>query len=454
MVRTLEELNIVAKIDNTYIVLMNDVEMTAKETIDITADVVLDLGGHTITGAGRVIQAYGNGVNAVVKNGKIVSGAEALGVFDGATLVADGLDAASTECCAIVSPAGNLVINGGTYTSKDNFVLMTNGSKGAGKNKIVVNGGTFNGNIKTSGYIAGGIYVANDDEVIVNGGTFNIVDGIGIMARSGKTTVKEGVTFNITSTEGGITAGWVGDKKVNVPTGKEIVLDLISAYPGGIPTVTAEHHNVYTLQWTSVDSEESLKAALNGSSYIMLSKDVSIAQRIDIEKNLTLNLGGHKVTMLEGNTTGQAFNVIGATVIIENGSVDGTAIKQTVESGVANECDPIIARGGAQVTLKNLNVTIDSITGACAYAFTGSKIYVESGVYTNNTTEAYTYNKSLTALTLNQANESNQLIFVSGGTFKGNSPANGDDSGKVESFLKAGYKATKAADGSFVVTKA
>lgn len=454
MVRTLEELNIVAKIDNTYIVLMNDVEITAKETIDITADVVLDLGGHTITGAGRVVQAYGNGVNAVVKNGKIVSGTEALSVFDGATLVADGLDAASTECCAIVSPAGNLVINGGTYTSNDNFVLMTNGSEGKGKNKIVVNGGTFNGNITTAGYIAGGIYVANDDEVIVNGGTFNIVNGIGIMARSGKTTVKEGVTFNITSTEGGITAGWVGDKKVNVPTGKQIVLDLISAYPGGTPTVTAEHHDVYTLQWTSVDSEESLKAALNGSSYIMLSKDISIAQRIDIEKNLTLNLGGHKVTMREGNTTGQAFNVIGATVIIENGSVDGTAIKQTVESVAANECDPIIARGGARVTLKNLNVTIDSITGACAYAFTGSNIYVESGVYTNNTTEAYTYNKSLTALTLNQANESNQLIFVSGGTFKGNSPANGDDSGKVASFLKAGYKATAATDGSFVVTKA
>ena len=454
MVRTLEELNIVAKIDNTYIVLMNDVEMAAKETIEITADVVLDLGGHTITGAGKVIRAYGNGVNAVVKNGKIVSGAEALGVFDGATLVADGLDVTSTECCAIVSPAGNLVINGGTYTSNDNFVLMTNGSEGKGKNKIVVNGGTFNGNITTAGYIAGGIYVANDDEVIVNGGTFNIVNGIGIMARSGRTTVKEGVTFNITSTAGGITAGWVGDKKVNVPTGKEIVLDLISAYPGGTPTVTAEHHDVYTLQWTSVDSEESLKAALNESSYIMLSKDISIAQRIDIEKNLTLNLGGHKVTMLEGNTTGQAFNVIGATVIIENGSVDGTAIKQTVESVVANECDPIIARGGARVTLKNLNVTIDSITGACAYAFTGSRIDVESGVYTNKTTEAYTYNKSLTALTLNQANESNQLIFVSGGTFKGNSPANGDDSGKVESFLKAGYKATKAADGSFVVTKA
>ena len=454
MVRTLEELNIVAKIDNTYIVLMNDVEMTAKETIEITADVVLDLGGHTITGAGKVIRAYGNGVNAVVKNGKIVSGTDALSVFDGATLVADGLDVTSTECCAIVSPAGNLVINGGTYTSNDNFVLMTNGSKGAGKNKIVVNGGTFNGNITTAGYIAGGIYVANDDEVIVNGGTFNIVNGIGIMARSGRTTVKEGVTFNITSTAGGITAGWVGDKKVYVPAGKEIVLDTISEYPGGAPSVTAESHTVFTLEKTSADSEDALRAAIENGTYVVLSRDIDLARRIDVTKNLTLDLGGHKVTMSAGNTTGQAFNVIGANVVIENGSIDGTALTQTAGSGAKGECDPVIARNGAVVTLKNLNVTIDSITGACAYAFTGSRINVVSGTYVNNTTEDYPYAPSVKALTLNQANESNRLVFVTGGTFKGNSPANGDDSGKVATFVADGYKTVENADGSVKVVKA
>ena len=438
--------------DNLYVTLANDIQVAAP--VEIVKRLTLDLGGHTITGAGKVIRAYGNGVNAVVKNGRIVSGTDALSVFDGATLVADGLDVTSTECCAIVSPAGNLVINGGTYTSNDNFVLMTNGSKGAGKNKIVVNGGTFNGNITTAGYIAGGIYVANDDEVIVNGGTFNIVNGIGIMARSGRTTVKEGVTFNITSTAGGITAGWVGDKKVYVPAGKEIVLDTISEYPGGAPSVTAESHTVFTLEKTSADSEDALRAAIENGTYVVLSRDIDLAWRIDVTKNLTIDLGGHKVTMSAGNTTGQAFNVIGANVVIENGSIDGTALTQTAGSSVKGECDPVIARNGAVVTLKNLNVTIDSITGACAYAFTGSRINVVSGTYVNNTTEDYPYAPSVKALTLNQANESNRLVFVTGGTFKGNSPANGDDSGKVATFVADGYKTVENADGSVKVVKA
>ncbi len=123
---------------------------------------------------------------------------------------------------------------------------MTNGSKGQGNNTIEINGGTFNANIQSSGYIACGIYVANSDTVKVNAGTFNVIDGVGILARSGSTVVSDEVVFNITSTQGGITSGWVGDKKINIPTGKEVVLDLLANYPGGTPTATAK--NVYTLE--------------------------------------------------------------------------------------------------------------------------------------------------------------------------------------------------------------
>ena len=67
-------------------------------------------------------------------------------------------------------------VNGGTYTSADNGVIMTNGTvkpdNDCGHNTIVVNGGTFNGGIKSEGFIACGIYVANSDAVTVNGGTF------------------------------------------------------------------------------------------------------------------------------------------------------------------------------------------------------------------------------------------------------------------------------------------
>ena len=461
IVRTVEELNAALSVDNAYVLLLNDItDYTSNGgqlvSIKGTKSVVLDLGGHTLEGK-WVINVL-NGAEAIVKNGKIVSNNEAVFVGDGSSLVADGLTVNATEACFVVVRSSELTVNGGTYTSTDNGVIMTNGTvkpdNDCGHNTIVVNGGTFNGGIKSEGFIACGIYVANSDAVTVNGGTFNIENGVGIMARSGNTVVGDGVVFNMTSTEGGIAAGWVGDKKVYVPAGKEIVLDTISEYPGGAPSVTAESHTVFTLEKTSADSEDALRAAIENGTYVVLSRDIDLARRIDVTKNLTIDLGGHKVTMSAGNTTGQAFNVIGANVVIENGSIDGTALTQTAGSGIKGECDPVIARNGAVVTLKNLNVTIDSITGACAYAFTGSRINVVSGTYVNNTTEDYPYAPSVKALTLNQANESNRLVFVTGGTFKGNSPANGDDSGKVATFVADGYKTVENADGSVKVVKA
>ena len=77
MVRTAEELSVVAGIDNTYIVLMNDVDLGNK-SITITKNVVLDLGGHTLTStATKVINVSGN---ATVKNGTVIGDGD-YGVF-------------------------------------------------------------------------------------------------------------------------------------------------------------------------------------------------------------------------------------------------------------------------------------------------------------------------------------------------------------------------------------
>ncbi len=206
-----------------------------------------------------------------------------------------------------------------------------------------------------------------------------------------------------------------------------------------------------------VTSSEQLAAALTvDNAYVVLAGDITVSQRIDIKKDVVLDLGGKTVTMAEGNTTGQAFNVDGATVTIKNGKIDGTALTQTVGTSDKGECDPIIARNGANVTLSDLDVTIDSATGACVYAFTGSTITIESGTYTNNTDISYglnSYAKGWKGLTLNQANEATQLVFVKGGTFVGNSPALGDESGKVTSFLVEGYGAVENGTTTTVVKK-
>ena len=138
-----------------------------------------------------------------------------------------------------------VIINGGTYTAYDNFVVGTNGTNGLGGNTIVINDGTFNGGIQSTGYVACGIYVANDDTVTVNGGTFYITNGAGILARSGETTVGEDVIFNVTG-DGHL--GKVGDSQITVPSGEVLVLDLKSAYPGGTPTLNNEtEYDVYVI---------------------------------------------------------------------------------------------------------------------------------------------------------------------------------------------------------------
>ncbi len=106
-------------------------------------------------------------------------------------------------------------IESGTFTATDNAVIMGQGLEQNTNVTLTINGGTFNGSIKTPGYIACGVYVANSGTYAINGGTFNIENGCGICARAGQVTVDDAATFNLTGT-GSIT-GKVGDKNVAIP---------------------------------------------------------------------------------------------------------------------------------------------------------------------------------------------------------------------------------------------
>ena len=127
----------------------------------------------------------------------------------------------------------------------DNNVVATNGSESKGC-EITINGGVFNGNIKTKGYIACGVYVANDDTVMINGGTFNIVDGVGILMRAGKTTIGKDVVINLTNT-GTVTSGKVGDAVIDITTPSHLVVDLKSKYPALGPDFSVTNNSSYSI---------------------------------------------------------------------------------------------------------------------------------------------------------------------------------------------------------------
>ena len=197
------------------------------ENIKIASDkkVTFDLNGHSLTNAGKGHTVTVEGsltVKDSAEGGKIVSTSDCGICVSGGKLIFNSGAVEAQEMAILFIDAGFGAINSGTFTAKDNAVLGTNGSTGRGGNVINVNGGTFNGNIQTAGYVACGIYAPNDDTWNLNGGTFNITGGAGIVARAGKINIpaERKVKINRKGNE----PGEVGDFRV-VVTSKAIGLE-------------------------------------------------------------------------------------------------------------------------------------------------------------------------------------------------------------------------------------
>ena len=196
---------------------------------------------------------------------------------------------------------------------------------------------------------------------------------------------------------------------------------------------------------------EAVAAAQNGDT-VKLVKDITLAERVTANFSGTIDLNGRTLTSTTTCRNGSVFHVTSGTLTIKNGSMIGVP----GPTGWTNElyemeCDAITVASGATVTLEGLSISICSRTGACVYVFDGGKAYVTSGTYSNDTTE-FDANGTTKAMLLNQADSKPQAIFVSGGTFKGENPANGDNSHNPSTFLAAGYVATETSDGSGIWT--
>ena len=258
---------------SSVIVLTDNIVLTDPVTIGSGKDIVIDLNGKTVSAesgnafvvsAGKLLLRGDGNVSAkssavssavvVMNNGEaIIDGgtyegnmAFAVGTFNSndksvtnGRLIFNSGAVNSQEFSIGVYGTSEVEINGGTFTSRDNAVIGTNGSSPLKSHKysITVNGGTFNGNIETSEYIACGIYMANTGDVVLNGGTFNINGGVGVLVRSGSLTANA-AEISITEKEG-LTEGKVGDSLVQVTADSQIVVDDRAGYPGEAPEILA-----------------------------------------------------------------------------------------------------------------------------------------------------------------------------------------------------------------------
>ncbi len=278
--------------ENAYLQLTSDI--TAGNIWITTDGITLDFNGHTIDATGsngilvngvsttfidntgnggisaeRALWAI-NGGSITVNSGNYNANTTALTLgqwgksgetvtIDHGNAVVNGGTFISHNACVSVFAESVLVVNGGSFSADSNTVIMTNGSQELTSHpySITFNSGVINGFMspegREEGYLAGGFYIANAGELNLNGGTLNITGGNGLVIRSGNVNISENVAFNLTNVEG-VTEGLVADAKTKIPANCKIVVDTLSAYPGGTPTVTSSTHEITYVTDTNINN--------------------------------------------------------------------------------------------------------------------------------------------------------------------------------------------------------
>lgn len=146
--------------------------LTEDTTADITIsqDLVLDLGGNTLTNtnAGTATITVANGATVTVKNGSVQGGTSYynIEVKAGGTLTLEDVTAtAGNAKASMIDNYGTLTITSGTYTGGLNVV------KSDPKTKLTITGGTFNLESAVAWSYTG--VVMNYGDAVITGGTFN-----------------------------------------------------------------------------------------------------------------------------------------------------------------------------------------------------------------------------------------------------------------------------------------
>lgn len=459
------------------------------EKVNIDKSVTFDLGGNTVTADDDVFYIAEDGLTVNFKNGNIVS-TKYGGLFfkqgrQNENITFDNCNITGVEGAIATSTltGSTITINGGTFTSSNNAVILTNGNKRMypydetntalreNPNTITINGGIFKGQMSDEAYngrnsIACGIYAAWKDIIIVNDGTFEIERGVGVLCRGGKVTIKGG-TF--TTTDPDTKKGCVGDSRIVVPC-QTVYVDKASQYPDyenatieisggkfsddsckdylaegyGIGRTYIESKNVWYTEVAEAVSEydgmkySSLQTAIevseNATKEITILKDMEVSQLTVYSNNkVTINLNGKNVniTGYEPNCTG--VNIDGGSLTIKgSGSFGDSAQKNVNPLFYVNVGASLTIEGDASYYSANV----------CAYArYWNSKIYINGGKWYGS--ETYTLNKY----------DTNQeaIISVTGGEFYKYNPAASHSENPVANFVADGYGVVKDGDWYRVV---
>ncbi|MBQ9020411.1 MAG: hypothetical protein IJ113_00135, partial [Eggerthellaceae bacterium] len=355
-----------------------------------------------------------------------------------------------------------LELNGKSFTldlnghklsgSSDNLVRLENGSALT----VVDSSPAESGAVQTSGSYA--FIVESNSAITVKGGSISGTESAIHLGTTSAATIEDGVITGgseALSAEGEavftITSGYYSDNGANAGAPNYVLPEaqrLMRVGGDGTYKDYYELKNVVAKRTVGdkdvfyVDLQEAVNEAEAGETVIVVA-DISLAQRVDVGKNLVIDLGGKTIKPQSTAANGSAFNIQSGTVEIRGGTLDGTEVVEvetaTTENAVAikDGICLVTVRDGATLNLNddNLTMVVDSRNGSCVYPFAGGYVNIAGGTYKNLTTEDYQYNADFHGMTINQANVADQLVNITGGTFYGQDPRDGDDSGSCTNFV-------------------
>lgn len=387
-----------------------------------TAEIILDLNGHSITseneGECAVIVKQGK---VRLKNGTIESkkfvGVKLDSHAKGAEINLNDCTVKSVEGAVCTGTASGCFINiyGGSFTATNNAVIAGNGSLNyANTTEARDKGNTIrisalsgkapviNGNTAKAANVACGIYAPWKDNITITAAKINIENGVGILSRGGNIVINDAETI----TTGGDRVGKVPDSKTDVPC-KTVYIDKDCGYPalenaaitiyGGkysdyagrdyvAPKYYYEETNetplaykvsmVPTNEIKLVDAVSSVEE--NGT--VLVDYPVAPKNQLKIQKDFTLTMANG--VLMEGNLSDPILHFCkdnGTNVINGNGIIRGGQ----------NSDETILVNGkGQTLTIDSKDIHIEggkSSEFAAAITVWDGKLVINDGTFVSGT---------------------------------------------------------------------
>lgn len=395
-----------AALNGGEVTLTNDV--TLESPLTVTADMILNLNGQTLTGSLNLAKDS----KLVVSNGKIVNTDDTTsGIVSNGNLTLNNVEITSARH-ALRIESGDVVINGGTYKVEPKSAKTLHALNIGDYNTIAnvtIKGGTFIGPKGTNAESGAAVNVYAGSIVTIEGGKFS--------GGKNKTLSSKGTLV--------VTNGIFDQDPSSYVTGDNIVQQMNGWYYVSKPVNTVDD---FADALNNTSSVKVVEAIDNGSNVIAINNNDVVINMNDME----IKAGGQ-------GTNNYAFNVFGSDIEVNDANMNGAGFAVMDESNVTINSGKIDAKPGksgrnmfyvinnSSVTVNEGTYTFDRTSCYFVYVDEGSTCYINGGHFekplANNASKDSFVN-----------NASTGKVFITGGTFNID-PTN---------WLAKGYKATKS----------